>query len=181
MSSINNSYYVLTGGPGSGKSTVLEILGDMGYNTVKEVARSIIQNQIKTNGDALPWGNTIRYAHLMLLHSIIDFEEFFHINAPCFFDRGIIDTLGYSRLINIPIASEIIKAAQKYRYNPKVFLFPFWKEIYRTDTERKQEEEEAIRTYFELKKTHEEFNYQPIIVPRMPPEERAEWVLSHIE
>lgn len=176
----NRNCYIFTGGPGSGKSTVLNILESMGYNTVKEVARDIIQNQIKTNGDALPWNNTVRYAHLMLLHSIVDFEEFAHINVPCFFDRGIIDTLGYSRLINISITNELIEAADKYRYNSKVFLFPFWREIYINDTERKQDRAEAERTYLAIKKVYEEFDYQTIIVPFLPPKERAEWIIENI-
>ena len=38
----NKNYYLLTGGPGSGKSTVLNTLEDMGYHTVQEVARTIM-------------------------------------------------------------------------------------------------------------------------------------------
>lgn len=63
----NANYYIFTGGPGSGKSTVLNILENMGYMTVREVARDIIKNQVRTNGDAVPWNNTVRYSNLMLL------------------------------------------------------------------------------------------------------------------
>ena len=69
----NANYYIFTGGPGSGKSTVLNILENMGYMTVREVARDIIKNQVRTNGDAVPWNNTVRYSNLMLLRSIVDF------------------------------------------------------------------------------------------------------------
>ena len=31
----NLNFYILTGGPGSGKSTVLKLLSDMGYLTVE--------------------------------------------------------------------------------------------------------------------------------------------------
>lgn len=92
----NANFYIFTGGPGSGKSTVLDLLGNMGYRIVREVARDIIRNQVKTRGDALPWDNTVRYARLMLLRSVVDFEEMAHVPTPCFFDRGIIDTLGYA-------------------------------------------------------------------------------------
>ena len=86
----NANFYIFTGGPGSGKSTVLDLLGNMGYRIVREVARDIIRNQVKTRGDALPWDNTVRYARLMLLRSVVDFEEMAHVPTPCFFDRGII-------------------------------------------------------------------------------------------
>jgi predicted ATPase len=35
--------YVLTGGPGTGKTTVLEILSLRGYNIISETAREIIK------------------------------------------------------------------------------------------------------------------------------------------
>lgn len=87
----NLNFYVFTGDPGSGKTTVLNLLQNNGYITVPEVARDIIKKQIDTHGDAVPWGNNIRYSHLMLMRSIVDFEEHFHMEKPCFFDRGIID------------------------------------------------------------------------------------------
>ena len=44
----NLNFYILTGGPGSGKSTVFKLLSDMGYLTVEETGRNIIQKQIKS-------------------------------------------------------------------------------------------------------------------------------------
>lgn len=160
----NANYYIFTGGPGSGKSTVLNILENMGYMTVQEVARDIIRNQVRTNGDAVPWNNTVRYSRLMLLRSIVDFEEFIHMGKPCFFDRGIIDILGYARLIGIPITNGMVEAANKYRYNVKVFVFPFWKEIYVNDSERKQDIGEAERTFWALKKEYEKFGYNLLLM-----------------
>ena len=177
---INTNYYIFSGGPGSGKSTVLNLLENRGYMTVGEVARDIIQNQVRTGGDAVPWSNTIRYSHLMLLHSIVDFEEFVHIDKPCFFDRGIIDTVGYARLIGIPITNDMEDAANKYRYNHKVFLFPFWKEIYVNDAERKQDVDEAERTYWALKAEYERFGYNTIDVPCLTSQQRADWILEHL-
>ena len=144
------------------------------------MARDIIRNQVKTRGDALPWDNTVRYARLMLLRSVVDFEEMAHVPTPCFFDRGIIDTLGYARLIDIPVTTCMEEAARAYRYNRTVFLFPFWEEIYTRDAERKQEVEEARRTFIALKKEYEHFGYQTIEVPLLSPSERAEWILGQI-
>ncbi len=114
----------------------------------------------------------------MLLHSIVEFEEYVHIKEPCFSDRGIIDVLVYARLINIPVTVEMKDAAKKYGYNKRIFLFPFWEEIYINDVERKQNLDEAKRTSLVLKDVYEEFGYQVIDVPLLSPQERAEWVLS---
>lgn len=177
----NMNFYIFTGGPGSGKTTALNQLSDMGYLTIKETGRSIIQNQIKTNGSAVPWDDTRRYAHFMFLHSLIDFEENMHLTQPCFFDRGIIDVLGYCRLSNIPISAELNEASRKYRYNQKVFLFPFWDKIYTNDKERKQDKEEAKRTCEVMKDTYEEFGYQTFMVPCLRPEERVQWIIEKID
>lgn len=136
---------------------------------------------MKTKGDAVPWENTIRYENLMLLRSIIDFEKLVHLKNLCFFDRGIIDTLGYARLIDIPITDKMKDAANIYRYNHKVFLFPFWKEIYTNDTERKQNIEVAEKTFYVLKQEYKNFGYQTIDVPFLSPQERATWILRHID
>lgn len=54
----NRNLYVLTGGPGGGKSTVLDILDGMGYHTVREAGRKIIRSQAETGGNAVPWADT---------------------------------------------------------------------------------------------------------------------------
>lgn len=176
----NKNFYLFTGGPGSGKSTVLEILRCRGYLTVREVARDIIRNQVVTQGDALPWNNTVRYARLMLLHSVVDFEEFAHAGKPCFFDRGVMDVLGYARLAGIPITPEMERAADTYRYNEKVFFFPFWEEIYVTDAERKQDPAEAEATAAALRSVYEDFGYHILEVPFLSPQERVEWILRRV-
>ncbi len=48
---------VLTGGPGSGKSTLIEVLHRRGYPHSQEAGRAIIQEQVSIGGNALPWGD----------------------------------------------------------------------------------------------------------------------------
>lgn len=44
MSNPNNELYVITGGPGVGKTTLIERLKQAGYSTVEEQARKIIKH-----------------------------------------------------------------------------------------------------------------------------------------
>ena len=84
----NRNLYVLTGGPGGGKSTVLDILDGMGYHTVREAGRKIIRSQAETGGNAVPWADTARYARLMSLQSRNDFESTRTSANPAFSTGG---------------------------------------------------------------------------------------------
>lgn len=176
----NLNFYILTGGPGSGKSTVLNLLFSMGYPVVPEVGRKIIQEQVSIKGNALPWGDTCRYAELMLLQSVLDFGKFASLNIPRFFDRGIPDTLGYCRFARIPVRKKLESAVRNYRYNPVVFVFPPWETIYTRDSERKQSFQEARDTCRTIREVYEENGYRTVAVPFLPPEECAVWILNYL-
>jgi predicted ATPase len=62
-----------------------------------------------------------------------------------------------------------------------VFLAPPWREIYRTDSERKQDFAEAERTYRGLWETYEECGYRLIELPKLEPIARARFVCEHLE
>lgn len=49
MNSIETNWYVLTGGPCSGKSTTLEYLSSRGYLVVPEMARVVIDEEIRAD------------------------------------------------------------------------------------------------------------------------------------
>ena len=52
-------FYLFTGGPGAGKTTVLNGLKQQGHLVIAEVARDIIINQQATGGNATHTGNRI--------------------------------------------------------------------------------------------------------------------------
>jgi predicted ATPase len=176
----NNKLFVITGGPGSGKTTLLLELERKGFRCSHEVARQIIQAQVATNGDALPWANTQRYTELMLARSIAAYRENTPSSEIVFMDRGILDVACYARLIGRPVFDDLKKACQEYRYNKIVFLAPPWKEIYTTDTERKQPYAEAVATYEKMAEVYQQYGYRPIELPKASPLERAEFALLHV-
>ncbi|HUN88306.1 MAG TPA: AAA family ATPase [Terriglobales bacterium] len=173
--------YVVTGGPGSGKTTVLRELERRGFGFLPEVARQIIQEQMQHGGDALPWRNRERYTRLMLEGSIQAFIGHQAGGEIWFADRGIPDTFGYARLTGLRDDSAIREACKEYRYASTVFLAPAWREIYETDTERKQDFAEAERTAEVVRAVYEECGYRVVELPRATPVKRAEFVLKRLE
>ena len=176
----NPNLFVITGGPGSGKTTVLRELEKLGFPFAPEVARRIIQQQVQIGGEALPWKNRELYTEMMLRRSIASFNE--HTPAPhvMFSDRGIPDTLAYARLIGLANQDPIRDVCDEYRYATRVFLAPPWEKIYETDGERKQDFEEARRTYSKIFEVYEECGYELVELPKIAPQARAEFVLGRL-
>lgn len=173
---------VITGGPGMGKTTIITAMSAQGYNCIPEVGRRIIQQQICVQGNKLPWVDPLAFAQTMFEHAVIDYENCnqSHINAPIFFDRGIPDVMGYLTLSGLEIPDQILDAAKKYTYFPKVFITPPWEDIYVNDTERKQSFDEAIATYITMEQTYIKLGYTLINIPRVSVSERVRFILSQI-
>src|SRR5690606_42156595 len=70
-----NNFYIISGGPGVGKTTLINELSKNGFLTQEEEARKIIRKQLAKNGDGVPWLNKTLYAQLMLNASIRTYDK----------------------------------------------------------------------------------------------------------
>lgn len=125
-------------------------------------------------------GDREAYTALMLERSIRFFQQYTPAPKPLFADRGIPDILCYARLISLRDVRIIENACRKYRYAPVVFLAPSWREIYETDSERKQDFAEAERTYNLMAEVYRECGYQTIELPKTTPLLRAQFILKQL-
>lgn len=179
-----HNYYIITGGPGVGKTTLLTELDNRGFTVIPEDARRIIQEQVATNGEGLPWGNKALYAELMLREGKRSYQEAVAASGgddPVFFDRGIIDAVCYMIMEDIPVTRKVKKLIKACTYNSHVFILPPWREIYQPDKERKQTWAEAVRTYEDMKQTYISYGYEVIDVPKNTVANRADFVLNQID
>ncbi|PTT41170.1 ATPase, partial [Chryseobacterium sp. HMWF028] len=157
-------------------------LNKNGMITVPEEGRRIIKEQMESGGEGLPWMNKELFAHMMFEESVKTYLKINQIirSKPVFFDRGILDTLGYMRLENIPVPESIKTKAGEMVYHHNAFILPPWKEIYENDPERKQTFEKAILTFECMKDIYLEYGYNLIEVPKAAVENRARFVLDTI-
>lgn len=169
---------VLTGGPGSGKTTLLEALATAGHATSPEAGRAIIRRQQAIDGEALPWKNRALFAELMLDRELEAHACTEGADGPVFFDRGVPDVVGYLTLCGLPIPAHMEQAAHAIRYDRHVFIAPVWPEIFGQDAERKQDLDEARRTFDAMAETYPRFGYELIELPQAPVAERLDFVLT---
>ncbi len=170
----NNNFFIFTGGPGVGKTTVLNELEKRNFRCIQEVAREIIKEQPETISKDPVWRKGIEFPELSLKRSIELYLTAKSLtNEITFFDRGIIDCLGHPEINKL--------AAKQYRYNNSVFLFPPWKEIYQTDDERIQSYEESVEVYYKVINIYREYDYELLEVPRTDVSDRADFIISHSE
>ena len=166
---MHTNLFVITGGPGVGKTTLIKELQAAGYLVVEEDARKIIQQQMLKDGEALPWKNKLLYAKLMLEAAVNSYQTVIkkQVSNPVFFDRGILDAICYMSMENIPIPLATKAMTLAHPYAPKVFILPPWEEIYQTDNERKQTWEEAVFTFEKMKESYLGYGYEVIEIPKV--------------
>lgn len=175
-----NPRIVITGGPGSGKTTLIEALAAAGHAVEPEAGRAVILEQQADDGEGLPWRDRELFAELMLDRDIAAHERRAGAESPVFFDRGIPDVAGYLTLSGLAVSSRTDSAARTLRYNYTVFIAPFWADIFTQDAERRQDAAEALRTWEAMAAIYPAYGYRLIELPKASVTDRIATILEAI-
>ena len=170
--------FIITGAPGTGKTSIINLLKEKGYNCYEEKSREIIINQIKNNGNDLPWKNLIGFSERVF--KLREKQLLKSDGKLNFFDRGLIDVYAYMKVDDLKIPTHMTQSIKKKKYNKNIFLTPIWEEIYKNDNERKETLNQANMIEKEIIKSYLKFNYKIIKIPKISVEERIDFILSKI-
>lgn len=173
--------FVVTGGPGSGKTSLINAMARRGFRTMPEAGRAIIQDQARIGGSALPWADRPLFAELMLCWELRSWHEALASDAPVLMDRGIPDVVGYLTLCRLPVPAHVEAAAKMHPYNKRVFLAPFWDAIFMQDAERRQDRQEAKATGRVMAETYTRLGYQLVELPLAGIEQRADFMAHSLQ
>ncbi|KFI24182.1 AAA family ATPase, partial [Paenirhodobacter enshiensis] len=92
---MSDHFFVVTGGPGAGKTSLITELARRGFQTIPESGRAIIREEMQSGGDALPWADRMAYAERMMERDLHAHRAAQALPSPVIFDRGIPDIMGY--------------------------------------------------------------------------------------
>lgn len=166
--------YVFAGAANSGKTTLLNEMKKLGFQTIQESARKIIKYQLSINGNILPWINRKEFDKSCFEMDLKNDSEF--SDGIVFFDRALPDLLAYHKIYNdMPDCLEHVLKS----YYDRVFFLEMLPS-YEIDEVRRQTVEMEKRIHQVLKETYEKQCNKMIIVPVISIEERVKVVLSNM-
>ena len=175
---------VITGAPGTGKTSVIKHLEEQDYYCYHEIVRdftkdsksktTIESNPIVSVEDPLAFNLKILNGRIAQYKDGLKRKE-----NLLFFDRGIPDVLAYMHYFDQTVDQNFKDACSDHMYN-KVFILPPWKDIYVMDSERFESFEQAKDIHHHLEETYSSFGYACISVPFGTVKERVDFILNNI-
>ncbi|HEV3245338.1 MAG TPA: ATP-binding protein [Candidatus Paceibacterota bacterium] len=170
-------WYVLTGGPCSGKTTLVNGLKAQGYSVLPESVRTIISAGL-AQGKSI---DEIVADPLALQHTIIEHQLELQSQTSksdvTFLDRAVPDNIAYYRKFGLPLDAAIREGVDAVKYR-KVFLLDMIEFV--NDAERYESPEEAAELHAAIRRAYQELGYEITEVPILPVSERADFILKRL-
>jgi predicted ATPase len=170
------NWYVITGAPCSGKTSVISRIEQMGYKVVHETARAYINEELgkgrtldEIKADMFIFENSIFRRKITIENSLPE-------KAIIFLDRAIPDSMAYFRFAGLdPKEPEEKSADIRYR---KIFLFDRLR--IKQDEVRNENEGDSILIDRLIEETYLNLGYEITRVPVLPVARRVDFILENL-
>ncbi len=174
----NTQRVIITGGPGTGKTALIEHLRAEGYPCFTERARATIKEQLELDTDLVPWKRLVDFSILVQQRQQHDYEKALPKSLN-FYDRGMPDVLAYLHRENHYVKT-LEDAAKTHLYHHQVFITPPWEKIYAQDNERREDLNTMISIHLAIVNTYQTLGYTVIEVPKVSIDERITFIKNHL-
>lgn len=171
---------VLIGGPGTGKSTIINEFVKRGYLCMPEISREVTLKAQKEGIDQLFLTKPLLFSEMLLDGREQQYKNACNTNTtPIFFDRGIPDIHAYMNYLGTEYPDTYLNKSTEYKYD-KVFMLSPWKKIYTADNERYETFEQAVKIDQFLREAYTEIGYSIVDVPQGTVKERCDFILESL-
>lgn len=174
---MNSKKIAITGGPGTGKSSVITALKTKGYLCYDEISRQITLQARKDGVEQLFLKDPLLFSQKLLEGRTQQFTDATSEKNTVFLDRGIPDVLAYMDYIGDDYPEYFIEACHRHTYDG-VFVLAPWETIFTSDNERYESFDQAVKIHEHLVNTYQRFGYHLIDVPFGSIENRADFILE---
>ncbi len=165
---------VITGAPCSGKTSVIRELQQRGHRIVDEVARSLIDGELKQGRSLIEIKRDVLAFERTILCRKLGIESALPTDELIFLDRAIPDSIAYFIFEGLD-PSEPLLESRIFRYR-RVFLFD--RLILENDRVRAEDEAMAAAIDGLLERAYRDLGYAVRRVPVMPVADRVDDVLE---
>jgi predicted ATPase len=175
--STKNNWYVITGGPCTGKTTVINLLTKRGYKTTIEHARHYIDTMRSKGKTTEEIRSNNRKFQLGVLKMQIEQEAAIKPETIVFLDRAIPDVIAYYQFLELDYDQKLTNAINNVSYK-KIFILnrlPLVKDYARTEDEEAQKKIHQL-----IINVYKSLPFPVIYVPVLSPKERVNFILKSI-
>jgi predicted ATPase len=177
---VQKELVVILGGPGTGKSTIIEGLSALGHCCYPEISRQVTIEAQQQGIEQLFVTNSLLFSEKLLEGRKKQYESaVLEPHSVVFLDRGIPDVLAYMHFIGDPYPTHFETPCHEKKYT-KAFLLPPWEEIYHADLERYESFDQAVTIQKHLIETYQKYGYDLVEVPKDKVENRIQFILDRI-
>jgi beta-phosphoglucomutase len=183
QSEIKQKRYIITGGPGCGKTSVINELAKKGYLIVREAATDIIEEELQQNIQ-VPWMADDYHIKISTLMAKRQAEVKNSKESVVFFDRGHLDGITYILLQRRKLPQEVVDYVQTTideNFFDKTVFFIENLEFYEQAPHRDENLEEALEKSYHIKQNYQALGYEVINIPPGTIEQRSEWIINQIQ
>ncbi|RAJ17062.1 AAA family ATPase [Olleya aquimaris] len=172
---------VITGGPSTGKSAIINELTKRGYTCYEEISRQVTLEAREKGIEQLFLTDPLLFSKLLLEGREQQYFEAQHSDSEfVFLDRGIPDVVAYMDYVNEDYPENFTESCALNTYD-YVFILAPWQEIYKSDVVRYESFEQAKLIHQHLLNTYKKYDYNLQDVPFGSIETRAQHILDVVK
>lgn len=177
---MNSKKIVITGAPGTGKTSIINELLKRNHICFEEISRQITREAQRKGIDQLFLTDPLLFSNMLLEGRKKQYHDSNKASGPfIFLDRGVPDILAYMDYLKTKYPKDYDNACKNFRYNHVVILKP-WQEIYRSDNERYENFNQAREIHHHIVNTYSNYGYDLLEVPFDTVEKRTNYILNTI-